>query len=481
MEKRGKVWKVLLIVLAALLLTAGVLAVVAYGVWNANEFTLDITMAGEAEITLEYGSEYTDAGATAVFFGTILYKEPEAVEIVTEGTVDPETVGTYTITYTASRMDITEIITRTVHIVDTQLPTITLNSGVDAYTLPGHEYEEEGFQAWDDYDGDITDRVVRTVSESEVIYTVSDSSGNCVEARRQIVYDDPVAPVLTLLGDAAITIPAGGSFNEPGFTATDNCDGDITERVVVTGGVDPYLPGSYTVTYTVEDSYGNTATASRTVTVGSIYNTGGSGDKIIYLTFDDGPCAHTSYLLDILSKYGVKATFFVINTNAIGTISRAAAEGHTVAIHSKTHNYKKIYASEDAYFADLYAMQQIIAANTGITSTMIRFPGGSSNTISKFNPGIMTRLTKLVQEKGFSYFDWNVDSCDAGGANTSEAVFNNVINGVKGRKISVVLQHDIHWYSVKAVERIIVWGLTHGYTFLPMTPSSPGCHHGVNN
>lgn len=478
--KKGKIWIVLLIILAVLIAAAAVAAV---AVWNVNEFTLELNMAGESEITLEYGSDYVDAGAAATFFGTILYQEPEAVEVVTEGTVDTDTVGIYTVTYTASRLDLIQKCSRTVHVVDTQNPTITLTANPDAYTLPGQEYAEEGYSAWDDYDGDISDRVVRTVSETEVVYTVEDSSGNRYETSRQIVYNDPVAPELTLLGDTKITVSAGSSFVDPGFTAIDNCDGDITDRVVVSGGIDPYLPGSYTISYTVEDSYGNTATASRTVTVsaGGLYNSGGTNGKIIYLTFDDGPSAHTPYLLDVLKKYGVKATFFVVNTGYIGTISRTVAEGHTVAIHSKTHNYKKIYTSEEAYFDDLYQMQQIIKNHTGKTTCMVRFPGGSSNTVSNFNPGIMTRLAQALGEKGFYYFDWNVSSGDAGLVDTRDEVFNNVIQGIKGRSASVVLQHDSHWYSVQAVEKIIVWGLVNGYTFLPMNENSPGCHHRIRN
>jgi peptidoglycan/xylan/chitin deacetylase (PgdA/CDA1 family) len=310
---------------------------------------------------------------------------------------------------------------------------------------------------------------------------VTDSSGNSCEVRRPIVYNGPVPPVLTLGGNLKLTVPAGGSFKEPGFSASDNCDGDITDRVKVTGGIDPYLPGSYTITYTVEDSYGNVTTASRTVTVSGIYNNGGTNGKIIYLTFDDGPSAHTKYLLDILKKYGVKATFFLVNTGYSDTIARAAREGHTIAIHSKTHNYKKIYASEDAYFEDLYFMQNRIREITGQTSYMLRFPGGSSNSVSNFNPGIMTRLTQAVQEKGCRYFDWNVSSGDAGLVDTSQAVFDNVTKGIRRKSTSVVLQHDSLWYSVVATERIIVWGLVNGYTFLPMNYDSPGCHHRVRN
>jgi hypothetical protein len=112
---------------------------------------------------------------------------------------------------------------------------------------------------------------------------------------------------------------------------------------------------------------------------------------------------------------------------------------------------------------------------------MVRFPGGSSNTVSSFNPGIMTRLAQALGEKGFYYFDWNVSSGDAGLVDTRDEVFNNVIQGIKGRSASVVLQHDSHWYSVQAVEKIIVWGLVNGYTFLPMNENSPGCHHRIRN
>ena len=93
----------------------------------------------------------------------------------------------------------------------------------------------------------------------------------------------------------------------------------------------------------------------------------------------------------------------------------------------------------------------------------------------------MSKLVKSVQEKGFTYFDWNVSSGDAGGATTSDAVFNNVVNALKNGGSSVVLQHDIKGFSVDAVERIIQYALNRGYTFAPLTASSFTAHHGVNN
>ena len=255
----------------------------------------------------------------------------------------------------------------------------------------------------------------------------------------------------------------------------------------VSGSVDSSKVGAYTIKYTVTDAHGNTASTSRTVVVMSHDKPAAAAaaepnGRVIYLTFDDGPSSYTSKLLDVLKKYGVKATFFVCGYGgSLDMMKREAAEGHTVAIHSLTHDYKKIYASEEAYFNDLNAMNEIIKQKTGSYSHVVRFPGGSSNKVSRFNPGIMTRLTKALGDAGYAYFDWNVDSNDAGGASSSDEVYRNVVNGCSGRKYSVVLQHDIKGFSVNAVERIIQWGLANGYTFAPLTVNSPVCHHGLNN
>lgn len=477
MGRIEKKWKILLIVLSTILLLA--LAVVGW-LWVDNVFTLDILVNGGQDVVFEYGETYEDPKVEAWFYGTHFYREPVSVPVSKTGTVDPEIVGQYQLSYRAVFKGHEKVQTITVHVVDSKAPMITLKENPDRYTLPNHPYEEEGFTATDNYDGDITDRVQRTEKDGVVTYTVSDSSGNAVTVNRNIRYNDPTPPVLTLKGDLKLVVQGGTAYQEPGYEATDNCDGDITDKVEVTGELDMERAGVYTLTYTVKDSFGNTVSAARRVTVLPKSSVPASG-KIIYLTFDDGPSPYTGKLLDILAKYNVKATFFVVDKGYEGTLKRIYQEGHSIAIHTATHNYKEIYASEEAFFNDLYTMQGIIEESTGYKTTLMRFPGGSSNSVSKFNPGIMTRLTSAVVEEGFQYFDWNVDSRDAGGATTADEVFNNVINGVSGRRVSVVLQHDICGFSVNAVERIIQWGLANGYTFLPLTEGGPGCHHGVNN
>lgn len=176
--------------------------------------------------------------------------------------------------------------------------------------------------------------------------------------------------------------------------------------------------------------------------------------------------------------------FFVTNgkPDYQNLIAQEAQRGHTVAIHSASHDYAKIYQSVDAYFADFDEMNSIITAQTGKAADLVRFPGGSSNTISKtYCYGIMSQLVCAVEERGFRYCDWNVSSGDAGGTTSTSQVVANVIAGIKDNNVSVVLQHDIKNFSVDAVEQIIQWGLSEGYTFLPITSTTPMSHHGINN
>ena len=202
--------KKVVIILACILLVL-VLAVGGYMGWlyYTNIYSLDLTMEGPAEVTLQYGEEFTDAGAHAVFYGTNLQKEPLQVPVTREGHLDTNTVGRYTLTYKAQWEELTRECTRQVTVVDTKAPTITLVADPNGYTLPGRTYKEEGFTATDEYDGDITDRVVRTEKDGVVTYTVADTSGNETQVQRTIVYDDPVAPQLTLKGDTTIHVKAG--------------------------------------------------------------------------------------------------------------------------------------------------------------------------------------------------------------------------------------------------------------------------------
>lgn len=494
---------VLIIVLAAILL----LCAAAVTVIRINKFTLDLTLVGKEEITMEYGDKYTEQGAESFFSGTLFMKEPIKCEVEVKGKVDTDKLGSYTVEYSSKYLldyfigekEFTAFAKRTVTVVDTEAPMIELKSIEGHYTLPGHAYEEEGYTASDNYDGDITANVTSEEKEGKVYYSVTDSSGNKFEAVRDIFYDDPIPPEIKLMGDQdQVVIAVGGDYEDTGCTASDNIDGDLTDKVIAETDLNTEVPGEYSYTYTVSDSYDNVVTVTRPITVKKVeeipkleegkehevLNTApiNPNGKIIYLTFDDGPGPHTERLLDVLKKYGIKATFFVVDTEYVDILPRMKEEGHTVAMHTSSHDYDTIYSRDEAYLDDLQDIEDRIKELVGEAPKILRFPGGGSNAISKkLNEGIMTRLTQKVKALGYRYFDWNVDSNDAGGTKSAQGVFDNVTDLVQNNRYSVVLQHDTKGYSVDAVEDIIIWGLKNGYTFLPLSERSPVCEHKVNN
>ena len=202
----------------------------------------------------------------------------------------------------------------------------------------------------------------------------------------------------------------------------------------------------------------------------------------VYLTFDDGPTIYTDKLLDVLDKYNVKVTFFVVYGNRVEQLQRMDAAGHSIGVHSNTHEYHEIYSSVENFFADFNAVSDKIEAAVGYRPTILRFPGGSSNTVSRrYCRGIMTALTQKVKEMGYRYFDWNGDSRDVSDAKKASEVYANVAYGMYYNKDCIMLQHDIIHFSVNAVEDIVKWGLVNGYTFAPLTMDSPVCEFEVAN
>ena len=340
------------------------------------------------------------------------------------------------------------------------------------------------YVAVDDVDGDVSARVTVEKRGDSLFYTVSDTAGNRSETVREIPYSIG-EPKLRLLGGETLVIDTGFLFEDPGFTCRDARGNDLSALVSREGEVIPYQPGDYVLRYRIENALGERVEAKRTVTVKPLQNPDpiDPAGKLIYLTFDDGPGPYTDRLLDILSQYNVKATFFVtgLYPDYADCIGRAFREGHSIGVHSACHNYRRIYASEEAFFDDFSAVQDLIYTQTGQYTSLCRFPGGSSNTVSRFNRGIMSRLTKSMEELGYHYYDWNVSSGDAGETTNTERVFENIVNGCSNQRVSVVLQHDSKEFSVAAVERVIVWGLTNGYQFVPLDESSAEIHHRIAN
>lgn len=183
-----------------------------------------------------------------------------------------------------------------------------------------------------------------------------------------------------------------------------------------------------------------------------------SSGKKVYLTFDDGPSSNTDQILDILKDYDVKATFFVVgktDERSVKAYQRIVEEGHTLAMHSYSHRYDEIYESKEAFARDLNSLQEYLYETTGVWPRIYRFPGGSSNTVSKVD---MQELIEYLTDIGITYFDWNVASGDAVSRTLpAETIVNNCLSGIEKQKESVILMHDASnkGTTIEALPRII--------------------------
>ena len=205
----------------------------------------------------------------------------------------------------------------------------------------------------------------------------------------------------------------------------------------------------------------------------------GTGKKV-YLTFDDGPSKETGKILNILQKRQVKATFFSIgreDTFSKKMYQRIVNEGHTLGMHSYSHQYKEIYQSMKSFQADYERISNCLTAATGIKPLYYRFPGGSTEVAGKLQ---MAELDAYFNAQGASYFDWNVSAAN----NTTDDVSVNkmvesVMNGVALYDTSIVLLYDSvdRKMTAKSLDKILEQLINDGYEILPIDENTIPIHH----
>lgn len=205
--------------------------------------------------------------------------------------------------------------------------------------------------------------------------------------------------------------------------------------------------------------------------------------KKIYLTFDDGPSSNTDEILDILKAYDVKATFFVVGKTDEASrkaYGRIVEEGHTLGMHSYSHSYADIYASEEDFQTDMKKLQEYLYELTGVWPRFYRFPGGSSNTVSNID---MQKLADWLTDQGVTYFDWNVASGDAVSRELpAETLLANCLAGIRNQQSCVVLMHDAanKDTTVEALPEIISEiRLQEDAVFLPITDDTVPVQHTI--
>lgn len=450
---------------------------------NHNMNRVCVELIGNQSLTANINEEYTDPGINVNKHGKeIKYDVKEYDD------VDTSKFGSYTYEYEINVDGKIYKLIRNIEVVDKSLPVITVEEKELLRDYCSKAISKEPtFKATDNYDGDITDKVEKKDNGDSYILSVVDTYGNKNEVSIPIKNQEEPKNKIVLNGYKTQTIYEGNEYKDSGAKVYTGCGIELPdEKVTVEGTVNTNVIGTYEITYKNE-KYNLSEKRIVYVTkktepiINEETDTPGNG-KIVYLTFDDGPGGYTKQFLDILDKYNAKATFFVTNQfpNYQWLIGEEARRGHTVAVHSLTHNWN-IYNSVDAFKNDFNAINNIIEQQTGKKSNIFRFPGGSSNTVSRGHQrGIMTTLSQLMQSEGYQYFDWNVDSYDAGGANSTQ-IYNNVIKGIKKTSKPVILMHDIKKTTLNALDDMLRYMTNNGYKFGTLDINGPIVHHGINN
>lgn len=206
-------------------------------------------------------------------------------------------------------------------------------------------------------------------------------------------------------------------------------------------------------------------------------NADGNG-KVVYLTFDDGPSNLTPQVLDLLDRYNAKATFFVVqknNEDYAEYLSEIVERGHTLALHSYSHDYGLIYSSKNAFLSDYEKVYDWVVENTGYTPSLFRFPGGSNNGSSY----IVNDIIDEMEERGFQYFDWNVSSGDGSNLTTTENIIDNICQNVGNVEHPVVLMHDGKGKNatLAALPSVLEYLSNAGYTFHSLDRSVTPVHY----
>ena len=432
-----------------------------------------ISLEGKSIVEVEYQDKYKEPGFLSSYRGKDI-----SSRVSVSGNVDTSKLGEYPITYQVSYHGVTTTKTRIVKVVDSVAPKIEFQSSKkNLYVCPNTKYLFDDYKAYDNYDGDITEKVEVKQVGNIMKYWVKDSYGNKTVVERKVHYQDIDAPTLTLDSPTTIMLNVGDTFSDSTYHVSDNCSEDV--KVKINGDVDTSQAGEYHRIYKAKDSSGNVTKVDQKVVVMEPVKKG-----VIYLTFDDGPRSGTTdIILNVLKEKGVKATFFVTSNGPDDLIKRAYDEGHSIGLHTASHDYSVVYASMDSYFQDLQIVSDRVERITGEKSMLIRFPGGSSNTISKkYCPGIMSELTQEVLNRGYRYYDWTIDSRDAeGGKFTADEISDFVTSKLSHDKVNMVLMHDVKVTTKDAIGKIIDYGKANGYTFEAITPYTDMVTQHVNN
>ena len=288
--------------------------------------------------------------------------------------------------------------------------------------------------------------------------------------------------VLSLGGDEATSLPCGVPYRDAGWNAFDAEGNDLSGLVHVTGKVNAMKCGEYVLEYSLTAPAGESARARRTVRVtpNALPEKREETEKTIYLTYDDGPTQYTDELLELLDEYEAKASFFVIGGEAAkypDSVRKAFDGGHSIGVHCNTHDYYKLYSSEDGFLDDLCAARETVFDLTGQRPSIYRFPG-SSETAYQFSAkkidGGFDTLKNDLSDLGMEFFDWD-DSADSKSISPGDCAY-RIMKLAEKRETLIVLLHDTKYGCIPATRRLLELGREKGFCFKGLEPSDGTTH-----
>lgn len=381
-----------------------------------------LQLNGKKNMVISYRDKYQEPG--------VIIKNANdnyLSKIIIDSNIDDDTIGNYYVDYSL-KMGIRQLhVRRNIKVIDEIAPVIKLKGDQIIEISINEEYKEPGYKATDEYDGNLTDRVEvigvvdnKNYGEYAIKYKVTDNSNNTVEVNRIVKVIDEIAPKIECNAEySAFKI---GSENIIGCKAIDNFDGDITEKIKISGDYDTNKKGIYTVEYSAEDDAGNKTKINHNIIIYEEIE-----NPVAYITFNEETNELAEQVLQLLKENSIKATFFVSqqDNDNYQYLNKIIEEGHELGIYGYYNNqqYKDLSTFKE-YFE---AMQQLIYNKTGENTKIYRFNGGSN---SKYlNNNEFKKIKKYLDERGLTYYDWNIDAeYTTSLAITSKEIEENIIN-----------------------------------------------------
>ncbi len=196
------------------------------------------------------------------------------------------------------------------------------------------------------------------------------------------------------------------------------------------------------------------------------YGAADSGDKIVYITFDDGPTPNTPKILDILARHNAKATFFLLDDRISqypDFVKRINFEGHSVGLHGKSHDVNVIYSTPSSPLDEMNSANESLYNTLGFRSRLVRTPYGSY-------PYMSYEQYKILISANYKLWDWSVDPRDSVGTPDLSSIFSHIKTDLRGNSMPIVLLHDRKSTADK-LDCILDYFSSEGYRFEIITES----------